>query len=368
MASIVKRFSKTTNTVKFRVFIRIKNHPTVTATFQKKSDAKRFASETESRIHNHNNINNFKQQMKLAELIKIYIGKNHDLLKINKNRIRHLDFFKKNLGHLKLNEIKPAMVVELRDELSKIKKNATVNSYLSSLSAVLNYAVKQLCILDINIMSAVQYMKVDQTVRFLNNDELDRLLRACKKSKNKYLYIVVMIALSTGARKQEIMSLTYDQIDFKSNKITLFKTKNKEIRTLHITKEVKKLLLDLKDKNEKSINSNLLFPSQRDMNKQITLEHPWRQALKTAKIENFRFHDLRHTTASYLAMNHASVSEIADVLGHKTYELVKRYAHLSDCHTASVIDKMSERFLSKQSHDHDHNHDHDNNKTHSYLK
>ena len=56
---------------------------------------------------------------------------------------------------------------------------------------------------------------------------------------------------------------------------------------------------------------------------------------------DFRFHDLRHSAASYLAMNGASLAEIAEVLGHKTLQMVKRYAHLSDQHTATVVEKMN---------------------------
>ena len=59
-----------------------------------------------------------------------------------------------------------------------------------------------------------------------------------------------------------------------------------------------------------------------------------------------RFHDLRHTTASYLAMSGATTAEIAEVLGHRTLAMVKRYAHLSSDHVASVVARMSERFLS----------------------
>jgi site-specific recombinase XerD len=65
-------------------------------------------------------------------------------------------------------------------------------------------------------------------------------------------------------------------------------------------------------------------------------------ALKTANIEDFRFHDLRHSAASYLAMNGATLAEIAEVLGHKTLSMVKRYAHLSEAHTSAVVKRMNE--------------------------
>ena len=67
----------------------------------------------------------------------------------------------------------------------------------------------------------------------------------------------------------------------------------------------------------------------------------WAHAVKRADISDFRFHDLRHTAASYLAMNGASLMEIAEVLGHKTLAMVKRYAHLSEAHTRGVVERMN---------------------------
>ena len=70
--------------------------------------------------------------------------------------------------------------------------------------------------------------------------------------------------------------------------------------------------------------------------------------LEDAGIEDFRFHDLRHSAASYLAMNGASMAEIAEVLGHKTLQMVKRYSHLSEAHTAGVVTAMNERIFSNE--------------------
>ena len=67
--------------------------------------------------------------------------------------------------------------------------------------------------------------------------------------------------------------------------------------------------------------------------------------MKKAGIEDFRWHDLRHSTASYLAMGGASLAEIAEVLGHKTLQMVKRYAHLPEAHTQAVMERMTARFL-----------------------
>ena len=75
----------------------------------------------------------------------------------------------------------------------------------------------------------------------------------------------------------------------------------------------------------------------------------WGNAVERAGIANFRFHDLRHSAASYLAMNGASLAEIAEVLGHKTLAMVKRYAHLSEAHTRSIVERMNRAVFEKES-------------------
>jgi len=92
-------------------------------------------------------------------------------------------------------------------------------------------------------------------------------------------------------------------------------------------------------------NDIFLFPSPNDPKRPIDFESAWRNALRTAAIKDFHFHDNRHTCASYLAMNGASLLVIAETLGHKTLQMVKRYAHLTQAHTSSVIGQMTEKVL-----------------------
>ena len=88
-----------------------------------------------------------------------------------------------------------------------------------------------------------------------------------------------------------------------------------------------------------------VFPSREfGGSRPANIHASWYAALRKANIQNFRFHDLRHTAASYLAMNGATMGEIADILGHKTLQMTKRYSHLSDMHKQSVV----ERIMSKK--------------------
>jgi integrase len=84
----------------------------------------------------------------------------------------------------------------------------------------------------------------------------------------------------------------------------------------------------------------LVFPNPTGT-RPANIRAAWQGAVRRAGIENFRFHDLRHSAASYLAMSGASLHEIAEVLGHKTLAMVKRYAHLTEAHTRSVVERMN---------------------------
>jgi integrase len=138
-------------------------------------------------------------------------------------------------------------------------------------------------------------------------------------------------------------------VDLHQGRITLHETKNGERRVVPLAGKALELLQA--HAKVRRLDTPLLFPSKvRDPKTKVPvgpmdLRTPWENALKTAGIEDFRFHDLRHSAASYLAMNGASLAEIAEVLGHKTLQMVKRYSHLSEAHTAGVVARMNARIF-----------------------
>jgi integrase len=87
----------------------------------------------------------------------------------------------------------------------------------------------------------------------------------------------------------------------------------------------------------------LVFPSPTHPHKPIELKKAWATALKKAEVVNFRWHDLRHTAASYLAQDGAGLIDIAAILGHRTLQMVQRYAHLSDSHISATVERMNQR-------------------------
>jgi integrase len=118
--------------------------------------------------------------------------------------------------------------------------------------------------------------------------------------------------------------------------------KNGEKRGIPITDPTYDILKRRFDDEDRDEEKQWVFASNKK-DKSFEFKKQWEGALKTSKLENFRFHDLRHSAASYLAMNGASLLDIQKILGHKSLEMVRRYAHLSKDHTAGTLAKMNKK-------------------------
>ncbi len=214
---------------------------------------------------------------------------------------------------------------------------------MSTLSHAFSIAVMEWGWLDDNPFRKVSTLKEPRgRVRFLDDDERKNLLEACKNHSN-VLYTIVVIALSTGARKGEILSLRWSQVNLNKGMITIHHTKNNERRSIPLQGHALELVNDLG--KVRRLDTDLLFPSKTNPDKQLSIDTIWKGIIKESEIVNFRFHDLRHSAASYLAMNGASIPEIAEVLGHKTLQMVKRYSHLTEQKSQFLTSKLSHNFL-----------------------
>ncbi len=352
MASIRKREGKTG--ISYRVDVRLKGFPAQRATFRRLTDAKRWAQHTEAAIREGRYFKTAKSRKHtLSELVERYIRDVLPKKAKNINQETQLRWWASELGDFTLADVTPDKIAECRDKLLNGSNDsgftfapATVVRYMAALSHAFTIAVNEWGWLEDSPMRKVSKPSLPRgRVRFLDDDERDRLLKSCRKSDNEYLYTVVVLALSTGMRKSEIMGLSWKDVDLNEKRITLLETKNNEIRVLPITGHA----LELLKAHVRRIDTELLFPSKLNSAKPIDLRMPWETALKNARIEDFRFHDLRHSAASYLAMNGASLAEIAEVLGHKTLQMVRRYAHLSEAHTTSVVTSMNEKIFGSTS-------------------
>ena len=354
MATIERRKTKD-GAITYRVKIRLRGHPLETTTFERKTDAKRWAQQTEAAIREgrHFKATEAKKHT-LGEVVDRYL---RDVLpakpRSEKDQKRQLKWWKEQLGDFLLADVTPALIAEYRDKLAKgvtprgtQRSPSTVNRYLAALSHALSIAVKEWGWLDDNPIRKVRKPKEPRgRVRFLSDDERTRLLAACKEHNNLALYAIVVLALSTGARQGEILNLTWKDVSVSRGMIVLQETKNNERRAIPLQGHALEIVKEMR--TVRRIDTDLLFPSRQDPDKPLNIQNIWYGAITKADIQDFKFHDLRHSAASYLAMSGASLAEIADVLGHKTLQMVKRYAHLSEQHTAGVVARMNAEIFGK---------------------
>jgi len=355
MANITKRVGKKGTT--YKAVIRMKGKPTATATFTRLTDCKAWVKETEEKIRKGRYSAEVEaRKHTLADAIDDYVETCLPARKGDGAYIQGLQlaWWKSYIGEKSLLEINPSLLIQCKnhlkaekDESGKIKRTgATVNRYLAVLSAVLTTCVKEWQWLEDNPLRRVsRYKETEGRVRFLSDNERERLLDASKNSKNKSLYLIVMLAISTGARHGEILGLTWDDVSFELRRLILRDTKNSETRAVPLVGAAFELLKE--HGKVRRLDTTLVFPRHgiQGKSKPISTREAWVNVVKAAGIDDLKFHDLRHTCASYLAMNGASLAEIAAVLGHKTLQMVKRYAHLSEQHTLSVVERMNHKIF-----------------------
>ena len=218
------------------------------------------------------------------------------------------------------------------------KSNNTVLRMKSVLSSIFQFAIDK-NYLDKNPATKVRIKAVpNQIERFLSEDERERLLSACKEASWDRMHLLVLLAITTGMRKSELLNLRWSDINFEDGLATLNTTKNGEKRI----NPIPTVALD-ELKQHREVGSGLIFFSRYNLDKPIDFRKPWFIALEKAQITDFRFHDLRHTAASYLVMGGATLHETGEILGHKSEQTTKRYAHLSTGHKSA----LSERVMNK---------------------
>uniref|UniRef100_E6PLH1 Tyr recombinase domain-containing protein n=1 Tax=mine drainage metagenome TaxID=410659 RepID=E6PLH1_9ZZZZ len=349
MANIEKRTTEQGTT--YRVKVRLKGHPTQSATFERLTDARRWEQLTEAAIREGRHFaGSAAKRTTLAEAIERFKREKLPGLNGQADRLRYLNFWANSLGAYALADVTPKRINEIMQALATEpsarthmpRSAATLGQYRQALSGVLGACMKEWELIEVSPMHRVSKPKLPGgRMRYLSEVERDKLLAECKTSSNTDLYTAVILALTTGARQAEIMGATWAQVDLGRRVLILEKTKNGERRALPLAGPALAVL----QARIRRIDTDLIFPSAKNPHQPIDLRKPWENALQRAGIADFHWHDLRHTCASYLAMSGASLAEIAEILGHKTLAMVKRYSHLSHDHVASVAERMAAKYL-----------------------
>jgi len=182
----------------------------------------------------------------------------------------------------------------------------------------------------------------NKRLRFLSVKEIDNFLPEC----SEHLRRIVVCAIHSGMRKSEILTLQWKQV--RNGLIYLGKTKNGESRQVPINDELGRLFKEIR--NEQGLTSKYIFTYY---DRQIQrIDRAFKASLTRAGIENFKFHDLRHTCASHFIMRGGRLKELQEISGYKDIKMTMRYAHLSQEHKKRAVNLLNGLTSSSKSYCH----------------
>nr|DAX39305.1 MAG TPA: Integrase [Caudoviricetes sp.] len=343
--------------ISYKVVIRLKGFKAVYKTFDDFKQAKKWARAVEEQMERGNyyeNSDNIKPIVTVKDLIDDF-EKNIAPKKYSKPQqyTCMYDWWRDKIGNLNVSDLNTNILTRCRNTLiseppdkpykeHKTKSNSTVRKYLFALSAVLRYAERELEIIDRNPMSRVDKPRKSKgVVRFLSDSERSALITACKDYSDT-LYLFVMLAMFSGGRYNELLTLKIENIDFHNDILHFLETKNGESRGVPIYHKITELITEYMNKS--GITTGYLFINPKS-GKLHYLKGMFENVIDKISLKDFRFHDLRHTYASYLAQNGAELLEISQLMGHRNLQQVQIYAHLTRKHTSKVVRKMTANML-----------------------
>jgi integrase len=326
MAAIRKR-----GNLQWEARIRKRGYPTTCKTFDTKADAEAWARQIESEMDRGIFVSRTEaEKYTLGECLDRYIEEYIPRLKHPNVMIYRARALKKrNIALRIMATIRAKDIADYRREReAEGVKNATILYDLALLSRLFNFARSDWGMESLqNPVSLISKPKPDKgRERRLEIGEEERLLQFSPK----YFRPVILFALATAMRREEIASLKWNNVNLDNRSILLTDTKNNETRTVPLSKEAVNILKNILKKEDKELVFSI---------KAQVFTNTMNETCKKAGIENLRFHDLRHEAISRLFENtDLDLMEIRAITGHKTLQMLVRYTHLR---TARLADRLA---------------------------
>lgn len=350
MASIIKL--QGARGVKYRAIVRRTGHKPFSKTFPKRKEAQNWAKTIEGDIRQMDAYPGSAAKTKtLAQAIDRYV---QEYDKKDQHIFSRLSWWREHLGDKKLEQVTAFAIAEALDvlaneplqgrgrgssNLGKKRAGPTVNRYHAALSSVLQKATGKWKWISENPARKITRNKESAGCeRFLSREERTALLAAAKHSEWTGLHLAILMAISTGARRRELMGLTWQDIDLAKREARLSETKNADPRGLPLIPQVVEALRS----TVRRIDTQLIFfdPEKPARSMYERLGRYFKKAIAESGIKPLRWHDLRHSCASFLIDADVPDITIAAILGHKSLAMTKRYSHLRDEKKRQVVDDV----------------------------
>jgi Site-specific recombinase XerD len=330
---------------RYRVRVRLNGH-NASSTHRSRKEAERWAVKEERRAL----LSKLSPEARagsrtMGELIDKYLKEvlPHKARNTQLTQTRQLAFWRGLFEKMTIAEVRTPHIAQAK-EILQPRGNSTINAYLSALAHVYTMAIKEWEWCELNPVKNVWRLPQPKArTRFLSAAERARVLFYCRVSSCPSLYPIVVVTLSTGPRKSEIRTMRFSDYNPQLHEVYLEETKNGERRRVPLFGLARELMAELYANRKPG--QIYFFPSPYDPRRPIDFRYSWEKALEQAQIENFCFHDLRHSAASYLAWQGATLQDIQEVLGHKDIGTTRKYTHLTRSRTDALLRNMNNAYL-----------------------
>lgn len=345
MATIRERRTAT-GAVRWQAIVRRAGFPERVETFSTRSKAARWVRLVEGEMEDGRHFRSAEAKRRtLAEAVDRYVRDEIPKKRDGEMHSTTLKWWKAEIGHLKLADITPALVVEYRDKLAarehrgKKLSPARVNRYVACLRHLFTVARKRWHWTSYSPLGDVDMLPESKgRVRYLSDDERRALL--AETAKDSTLHAFVTVALSTACRAGELQKLRWSDVDLKAGRLVFLETKNATPRTAWVTGAALELLKQ--HGKVRSIEPDALVFAATGKRGVYEYHVPFRAAVDAAGIKGFRFHDIRHSAATYLAQAGATEQQLRAIGGWKS-GIVSRYVHLAAEDAKTALAKLAEK-------------------------
>ena len=348
MARIQTRKGKKRTT--YTATVRVKGFDPLARTFDTKGEAKNWAAEIERemRMGRYQDVRPA-EKITFAESLTRYLEHVSSSKRINSERRDRISAVALLGGfgqEISLASITPQRLAVYRDARLKTVSPSTIQKEFALISHLFNIARKEWGLSIDNPVTGISRPRVNNSrTRFLTKEEAQRLLDCAKESRNQKLYPYLLLMLHTGMRPSEAAGLTWGDVDLEARLVKLLVTKT-DLRYVPLTDVAIKALRSIRPLDTEN-DMYVFLPPRRLLSQQV-LDIPcnyFKKSFGTAKaragLDDVHLHDLRHTAASHLLMAGVDLRTLAEILGHKTMQMVQRYTHLLNDHKLKAVEKIS---------------------------
>lgn len=325
--------------------VRVKPFKPASKTFATRHEAEEWADSLERELKRQRKARSVRPTLTkftIAQLIREFLADPETLALRTYNSLELLlAWWVNHYGGERVLEFGALTLREARTKLQPGRAPATVNRYLSAMRSAWNWGrAAELIPQKLSWPSRLMLTEPKGRTRFLSDEELARLLEA-STAHSALMHAAVVVSIACGVRQSEMLRLKWADVDLERQRLRVMLSKNDEARSVYLPAAAAAALRPLK--RAPVVGQQVFIDQDGQPVDKSWIEYRWKAVRAAAKLQDFKWHDLRHSCASFLAQQGANLLEIGAVLGHRSTSVTRRYAHLVEGAPVTGHTKLDEK-------------------------